>query len=55
MYGYQPYTPTDRLLPMVRATADAADRLTLIADIRDVVNQLMKLYKEKMTTGSTRI
>ncbi len=33
VYGYQPSTPAHRLLPMVGATADAADRLTLIADI----------------------
>ncbi len=38
MYGYQPSTLADRLLPMVGVTADAADRLTLIAYIRDVVN-----------------
>ena len=39
MYGCQPSTPADRLLlPMVGATADAADTLTLIANILDVVN-----------------
>ena len=36
MYGYQPSALGDRLLPMTGATADAADRLTLIADIRVV-------------------
>ena len=40
---------------MVGATADAANRLTLIADIRDVANQLLKLSKERMAAGSTRI
>jgi hypothetical protein len=54
MYGYQPSTPADRLLSMVGATTDAADRLTLIADIRDVVNQLLRLSKERMATRSTR-
>ena len=54
MYGYQPSTPTDRLLPMVGATGDAVDRLTLIADIRDVVNQLLKLSKKMMAARSTR-
>jgi hypothetical protein len=51
MYGYHPYTLADRLLPLTDSTADAADRLTLFADIRDVVNQLLniKLSKERMT------
>ena len=44
MYGYQPSTLVDRLLPMVGATADATNRLALIANIRDVVNPLLKLY-----------
>ncbi len=55
MYGYQTPTPADRLLPMAGATADAAHRLTLIAYIRDVVNQLLKLSKERMATRSTRM
>ena len=32
---YQPSTPADRLIPMATATADASDRSTFIADIRD--------------------
>ncbi len=43
MYGYQPSTPTDRLLPLTGDTADAADRLTNIVDIMDVVKQLLTL------------
>jgi hypothetical protein len=39
VYGYQPSTPADRLLPMVCATADVTDSLTLIAHIRDFVYQ----------------
>jgi hypothetical protein len=54
MYGGHPSTPADRLLPMVVATADAGDRLTLIVDIQDVVNQLLKLSKERMAARSTR-
>ena len=54
VYGYQPSTPVDRLLPMVGATADAANRLTMITDTRDVVNQLLKLSKERMAARSTR-
>ena len=42
------------MLPMVGATAVAADRLALIADIRDVVIQLLKLSKERMAARSTR-
>jgi hypothetical protein len=55
MYGYQPSALGDRLLPMTGATADAADRLTLIADIRVVVYQLLKLSKERMAARSTRM
>ena len=54
MYGHQPATPADRQLSVAGATADAADRLTLIRDIRDVVNQLLKLSKERMAARSTR-
>jgi len=54
IYGYQPSTPTDPLLPLAGATTDAADRFTLIAYIRDVVNQLLKLSKERMVASSTR-
>ncbi len=39
---------------MAGATADSADRLALITDIRDVVNQLLRLYKERMAARSTR-
>ena len=47
-------TLVDRLLPLIGATAEAADRLTMIKDIRDVVNQLIKLSKERMAARSTR-
>ena len=30
MHGYQPSTPSDRLLPLAGATTDAPDRLKLI-------------------------
>jgi hypothetical protein len=48
MYGYQPSTLADRLLPLASATTDATDRLTLIADIRDVTHQLPMLSKKRM-------
>jgi hypothetical protein len=54
MYGYQPSTPADRLLPSVGATTDATDKLTLIADIRNDANQLLKISKERMAAMSTR-
>jgi len=54
MYGYRPSTSSDRLLPMVGDTTAAVIRLILIANIRDVVNQLLKLSKERMTATSTR-
>ena len=54
MYGFQPSTHADRLLPLTSATAEAADRLTMIKDIRDVVHQLIILLKERMAARSTR-
>ena len=54
MYGFQPSTPANRLLPLTGATAEATDRLTLIKDIIDVVHQLIKLSKERMAARSTR-
>ena len=38
-YKYYPSTLAYRLLSLVGATWDASERLTLIADIRDVVDQ----------------
>jgi hypothetical protein len=54
MYGFQPSTPADRLLPLMGATADAADRLTQISEVRDVVKQLLILSKERMKARTTR-
>ncbi len=54
MHGYQPSTLADRLSPMVGATADATDILTMIVDIRDVVSELLHLSKERMAAKSTR-
>jgi len=42
-------------LYIVGATADASDRLALIAYIRDGVSQILKLSKERMAAKSTRI
>jgi len=55
VYGYRPSTPADRILPLTDDIADVADRLTLIADIQDIVDQLLKLSKEIMAAISTRI
>ena len=54
MYGSQPSTHADRLIPLTGATAEVADRLTMIRDIRDVVHRLIKLSKERMVARSTR-
>ncbi len=54
LYGFQPSTPVDRLLPLSSATAEAADRLTMISEIRDVVYELIKLSKQRMAARSTR-
>jgi hypothetical protein len=54
MYGFRPSTPAYRLLPLTGATAEAANRLTMITDIRDVDHQLIKLSKERMEARSTR-
>ena len=55
MYVYQPSTPADRLLPLPSAIANADDRLTSTADIRDVVNQLLKLSEGKIPARLTKI
>jgi hypothetical protein len=55
MYGFQPSTHANRLLPLTGTTAEAPDRLTMITDIRGVVHQLIKLSKERMAGRSTRI
>ena len=53
LYGYHPSTRADRLLPLTGAIANVASRLTLIADIQDVVNHLLKISKERIATRST--
>jgi hypothetical protein len=54
IYGFQSSTPADRLLPLVRTSAEAADRFTNIVEIRYVVKQLLILSKERMTARSTQ-
>ncbi len=54
MYGFQPSAPANRLFPLAGATADAADRLTDIFEIRDIVKQLLILSKERMAARTTR-
>jgi hypothetical protein len=54
MYRFQPSTHAYRLLPLSGATAEVADRLTMITDIRDVVYELLELWKERMAARSTR-
>ena len=54
MYRFQPSTHADRLLPLTGATAEVADRLTIITDLRDVVHKLLNLSKKRMAAISTR-
>jgi len=54
MYGFQPSTHANRLLPLIGATTEAADMLTMISDIRDVAHQIIKFSKEQMAARSTR-
>ncbi len=54
MYGFQPSTLADRLLSLSSATAEAADILTMIAYIKDVIHELIKLSKKRMTVITTR-
>jgi len=53
-YGHQPSIPAERILSLIGADADAIDRLTLIADIRDVLNQLFKVSKESIAARSIK-
>ncbi len=53
MYGLQPSTHANRLLPLIGATTKAAD-MTLLANIIDVVFELIKMSKNIMTVKSAR-
>ncbi len=44
-YGFQPATRVDRLLPLTGAPALVADRLTKLANVRDVVRELLLLSR----------
>jgi len=48
MYGLQPSSHAYRLFLLIGATAEAVDRLTMITDIKDGVQQLIELSKERM-------
>ncbi len=54
MYGFQPSIHVDRLLPLSGTNAEAADRLIMISDIKDVIYELIKLSKEIMAARSNR-
>jgi hypothetical protein len=51
-YGFQLATLADRLLLLNRAPTSAADRLTGLASIRDVVRELLKHSKQGMAARS---
>jgi hypothetical protein len=53
-YGFQPSTPVDRLLPLTGAPAPVADRLTKLANVREVVRELLTLSKQRIAPRSSR-
>ena len=53
-YGFQTSTLVDRLLPLFGAPALVADRLTEMANVREVVRELLTLSKQRMAARSSR-
>ncbi len=53
-YGFQPATPTDRLLPLTGAPAHVADRISESASFTDVVRELLTLSKQRIVSSSSR-
>jgi hypothetical protein len=53
-YGFQPATPADRLLPLSGAPAPVADRLTELANVREVIRELLTLSKQRMVARSSK-
>jgi hypothetical protein len=53
-YGFQPSTRADRLLSLTGAPALVADRLTKLANVREVVHELLTLSKQRMPGRSSR-
>jgi hypothetical protein len=53
-YGFQPAPSVDRFLPLIGAPALVADRLTELANIREVVRELLTLSKQRMAARSSR-
>ena len=54
IYGFQPATPADRLLPLTGAPAFVADRLTELANVREVVHELLTISKQRIAARSSR-
>jgi hypothetical protein len=52
--GFQPATRVDKLLPLTGAPAPVADRLTELANVREVVRELLTLSKQPMAARSCR-
>ena len=53
-YGFQPTTPDDRFLPLTGAPTLVVERLTELASVRDVVCELLTLFKQRMTDRSSK-
>ena len=54
MYEYKQSTTAYRPSPLTSATTDATNRLTSIANIQDVVNQILELCKDRMAARFTK-
>ena len=53
-YGFSLATSADRLLPLIGAPALVADHLTELANVREVVRELLTLSKQRMAARSSR-
>ena len=55
IYGFQLATLANRLLPLIGAPSPVADRLTELANVREVVRELLTLSKQRMAARSSRL
>jgi hypothetical protein len=53
-YGFQLAPPVDRVVPLTDAHALDVERLTELASVRDVVRELLTLYKQRMAACSSK-
>jgi hypothetical protein len=53
-YGFQQATLANKLLPLTGAPALVVERLLKLANVRDVVRELLTLSKQRMAARSSR-